>query len=115
MPDAGQAVHHRHVDVQSDDIGAQRFDGFQSFQPVAGRTDNFNLRVPTENIGNRFAHECGIVHNQDFDFFSHEVSQIGFDGSQIPSTGIERFAPPPAPIDGLFCYSRALFPAQSRI
>ncbi len=64
-----QTIHVRHVDVHGDDVWLERFGHGDGFTPVFGMAHNLKLVVGVENLLEDFAHEGGIVHDQDAELF----------------------------------------------
>ncbi len=58
------AVHHRHVDIQEDDIGIQLFDFFDRF-PAVFRFSADLYFMPSEQLPNRGPSNCVVIDDKD--------------------------------------------------
>src|ERR1700676_182771 len=71
------AVHAGHLEIEGDDVGLELFDFFESESAVHGGADDLDGGVAGEDGGNEFAHQRGIIDNQDTDAFAHAIAPSG--------------------------------------
>ena len=63
-----QAVHHRHFDVQNDDVDGMRFQAVDGHLAVADRRRDAQTRLALDHARDQAADHGGIVDQHDADF-----------------------------------------------
>ena len=61
-----KAVHHRHFNIQSDEVGLQGADAGEGDLAVICRSNNLHIRKFRQNIADDFAVKNRIINNKDF-------------------------------------------------
>ena len=58
----------RHLDVERDDVGIERFDALPRDVGIGGRPDDDDFRISFEQARQQLPHDRGIVDDQDADW-----------------------------------------------
>src|SRR6266853_1819742 len=72
-----QAIHSRHFQVESDDVWVELFDFLQCERAIHSGADHFDGRIPLQDGGNKFPHECGIIDDKYSDALAHAIAPKG--------------------------------------
>ena len=73
LGETGQAVHHRHGDVQRDDVRREPLGFAQRFDAVRRRADDRQARVLFEEPGHGPSHQRRVVHDENSQRPAHEL------------------------------------------
>ena len=72
----GDAVHARHLDVERDDVGHLLANLAGRHEGVAGGRDHLYLRIFRQHGGQGLPDACGVVDDENPDFFCHGCCQM---------------------------------------